>query len=466
MLKHLRCIRWILLLLVGVFLLGSDRMIHAQMDVFYINLDHSLSRRQHMEEHLKSLGLPYKRVTAMRYSDLDVPSDLDRPERCILNTTQAVPTELPDFTENTPRGTKTHRVFITGMCGRPKSTKKELAVTVSHMMAIHTALIAPSENEYALILEDDMNIAFSGVNWELLIESAPKNFTILQLITSNGNLLQKYYDMYKEKTALWVKRDNLDLWCAGAYIVNKEMVRPFMEAMIEIQPNKRVFMKVVAAYGNIKENNRAHLPPDSGKLPCFPPQCCDASMGFVEVYPCQYGPRGYQADHLLYMIGPTYYLAVPLITSASVGNRSTMHQEHVELHQIAFNQHHQYIKELKLGETVHIPHFVKSGVQDKWEFYGEAFMQKKLIAEKLRTNKPTMNPTVGPPTSKFAVGTKDWCREMKDEHDVVSGASWGTLPKPKQWEYSDANCDQFFCKPNKNAGKGQYKCIPVEDRRI
>ena len=453
----------VLLLFWGVFLQEPSWMIHAQMDVYYLNLDHSVHRRQHMEEHLQSLGIPYKRVTALRYSDLDIPSDIDRPERCILNTTQPAPKEPPDFSENTPRGTRTHRVFVTGMCGRPKSTKKELAVTVSHMMAMHTALIAPSENEYALILEDDMHIAFSGINWELLIDSAPKNFTILQLITSNGDLLQKYYNKYKEKTALWVKRENLDLWCAGAYIVNKEKIRPFMDAMMETMPDKRVLMKVIAAYGNMKENNRANLPPDSGKLPCFPPQCCDASMSFIEVYPCQYGPRGYQADHLLYMIGTTYYLAVPLITSASVGNRSTMHQEHVALHQIAFDRHYQYIKELKLGENVHMPHFVKTSVQDKWEHYGELFMEQKLITEKLRTERPTMAPTAGPPTSKFAVGSKEWCRELKDLHNVISGVSWGTLPRSKQGEYSDANCDQFFCKPNPNAGgKGQYKCEPLE----
>ena len=32
------------------------------------------------------------------------------------------------------RNTKTHRVFITGLCGRPKNSKRELAVTVSHML--------------------------------------------------------------------------------------------------------------------------------------------------------------------------------------------------------------------------------------------------------------------------------------------------------------------------------------------
>ena len=187
-------------------------------------------------------------------------------------------------------------------------------------------------------------------------------------------------------------------------------------------------------------------------------------MKFIEVYPCQYGPRGYQADHILYMIGSTYYLAVPLVTSAPVGNRSTMHQEHVALHQVAFNLHQQYIKELKLQENVHIPHFVKTGVQDKWEHYGEVFMEQKMIAEKIRTDRPTMAPTMGPPTSRFPVGSKEWCRELKDLHSVVSGVSWGTLPKQKQWEYSDANCDQFFCKPNPNAGgKGQYKCEPLED---
>ena len=134
---------------------------------------------------------------------------------------------------------------------------------------------------YALILEDDMQIAFSRIDWESLIASAPDpNFTILQLITSNGNpnfhacpslsptlsyvrftkslfsplssfpycfealLVEKYFTKYKAKTHLWIKRDNLDLWCAGAYIVNKEMIRGYLDAILTTTNDKRLLVKV------------------------------------------------------------------------------------------------------------------------------------------------------------------------------------------------------------------------------
>ena len=124
---------------------------------------------------------------------------------------------------------------------------------------------------------------------------------------------------------LWVKRNNLDLWCAGAYIINRDKIRTFTDALMQESPIGRMLVKVIAAYGNIGEDNRAGLPKDSGKLPCHPKECCDGNL-FVETLPCVYAPRGYQADHLLYMLGPTYVLTAPLLSSASLGNTSTFHQ--------------------------------------------------------------------------------------------------------------------------------------------
>jgi hypothetical protein len=36
------------------------------------------------------------------------------------------------------------------------------------------------------------------------------------------------------------------------------------------------------------------------------------------------------------MLGKTYAISVPPITSASLGNKSTFHQDHVNMHQLAF----------------------------------------------------------------------------------------------------------------------------------
>jgi GR25 family glycosyltransferase involved in LPS biosynthesis len=108
---------------------------------------------------------------------------------------EPTPTAVPNFTANPVRRQLTHRVFITGMCGRPKNSKRELAVTVSHMLAMREAM-RDKRKKYALILEDDMKIVFSAMNWTSLIESAPEDFAVLQLITSNGDYVQKLWNQY------------------------------------------------------------------------------------------------------------------------------------------------------------------------------------------------------------------------------------------------------------------------------
>jgi hypothetical protein len=55
---------------------------------------------------------------------------------------------------------------------------------------------------------------------------------------------------------------------------------------------------------------------------------------------CHQAPRGYQSDHYLFSLalGHTYMISVPLITTASSGNSSTLHQDHVALHVGAFHR--------------------------------------------------------------------------------------------------------------------------------
>jgi hypothetical protein len=168
---------------------------------YWLNLDRSDDRRAYMSSHLQSLGLQNQRIPAVRWGDLDIPSDAHPPNRCTLQTTETEAAAAPDLTFNPPRGHNTHRVFITGLCGRPKSTKKELAVTVSHMIAMRTAVNNnQSMSRFAVILEDDMRIAFDGVDWNGLIASAPQDFSVLQLITSNTMFIKKLWHQYKDGT--------------------------------------------------------------------------------------------------------------------------------------------------------------------------------------------------------------------------------------------------------------------------
>ena len=56
--------------------------------------------------------------------------------------------------------------------------------------------------------------------------------------------------------------------------------------------------------------------------------------------PCSQAPRGYQSDHYLFSLalGHTYMISLPLVTTASSGNSSTLHQDHVALHVGAFHR--------------------------------------------------------------------------------------------------------------------------------
>jgi GR25 family glycosyltransferase involved in LPS biosynthesis len=75
-----------------------------------------------------------------------------------------------------------------GVSSSIQHTPHELACVASHLLAIHSAVhdetVDPA-NPYALIVEDDVSFEMD-VDFKTLAESAPKNFGILQLMTSNG----------------------------------------------------------------------------------------------------------------------------------------------------------------------------------------------------------------------------------------------------------------------------------------
>lgn len=54
------------------------------------------------------------------------------------------------------------------------------------------------------------------------------------------------------------------------------------------------------------------------------------------------------------------------------------------------------------------------------------------------------------------------CRELRKQYHVNPGISWGTLTSEQQDHWMELECDQFFCEPNKLAGKGVYKCVPLK----
>jgi len=54
------------------------------------------------------------------------------------------------------------------------------------------------------------------------------------------------------------------------------------------------------------------------------------------------------------------------------------------------------------------------------------------------------------------------CVKMKNKYHIIPGESFGILPVNLHQKFLSKECDRFFCKPNALAGKGIYKCEPIE----
>ena len=341
-------------------------------DVFWINLDKSAERRHYFERQLGSHGIlkSSSRIRALSPDNVIVPEEIAVPHECKILTSKSV-VDVPELLKR-PRG----RILIDALCGRPRNSKRELTVTASHLQALRTAVNSVSESPYALILEDDMALSFD-VDYHALAESAPPGFAILQLVTSNDQNLKYLWKKYVDSGGeyLWEQRSDItDFWCAGAYIVNKEVFKPIINRIVrKITSNGWVAMSIIAAY------------------PCKPAVCCaevdpdhpenedspnkqqvfyhgwhynneSLPFGRLRTNPaCMFAPKGYQADHFVFEIARphAYTLSVPLIGGAGkVGTNSTLHQEHVQWHKIAFDSIVDMQKEIHDGK-VKLPSFAQ-----------------------------------------------------------------------------------------------------------
>lgn len=356
-------------------------------DIYYINLDRSTGRKSFMEQQLHFYGLSSstRRVRAYIPNELFIPADIKAPQECKFFKGQA---KLSKDSR--------HRVFIDGHCGRPKNSKRELTTTASHLRALYTAVHTnpktSSSSPYALILEDDLQLVFD-IDWAALVATAPTDFVVLQLVTSNERDMTLLYNDYKRSGGkyIWHQRvDKNDFWCAGGYLVHKDRLRKIVDRIVHPLPaplstaenylkdtissimssipdipEERLSMSVVAGYSDAP----------NAIIQCWPEDCCspnptitmphserskgyenigrfiiggssliNASAAASSVTPepnislsapvnpaCIFAPRGYQADHYIFSLARrfTYMLTVPMFGGTRVGNTSTMHQEHV-----------------------------------------------------------------------------------------------------------------------------------------
>jgi hypothetical protein len=143
---------------------------------------------------------------------------------------------------------------------------------------------------------------------------------------------------YRHKL-LWVKRkDRDDYWCAGAYIIDKAIWKHYMEHIFVPISDNWFVVHLIAGYE---------------KPECTPALCCDNGQYKTDNPICIRAARGYASDNYLFNIpyGNSYMLTVPIVTGASYGNASTLHQDHVSFHVSAFHRINALVHEMTTGAS-------------------------------------------------------------------------------------------------------------------
>ncbi|WP_442586393.1 glycosyltransferase family 25 protein [Methylophilus sp.] len=158
------------------------------MQTYLINLDKAQARLNHMREKLDELGISFQRVSA-------------------VNGMSMTDAEYDDFYNK--------------IGSRSWDKGGGIGCFLSHFET--WKLVANGDEDYALVLEDDMH--FSADAKKLLSDHSwmPDDFDIIRLETSTSKVLLK--DL-KDVSVSQNKRHLAKLvstaWCAGAYIISKK----------------------------------------------------------------------------------------------------------------------------------------------------------------------------------------------------------------------------------------------------
>lgn len=208
-----------------------------------------------------------------------------------------------------------------------RNTDKDIAVILSHLRAIHTALYhdPQPEHPYALILEDDVKFLFA-LNFPALVQSAPPSFGILQLTTSSPDAISSLWALAQAKEpTVWQlanwrdttrNRKEYLYWSAQAYVVQKAVIKQAIDFVVSTA------------------NRTSSASPSLSFriLNSFFPDKCPFSME----RPCVLSNCLF-ADTYIYSLGkPTYVSTIPLVTGSKVGLNSTIHQVQVDSHKEGF----------------------------------------------------------------------------------------------------------------------------------
>jgi hypothetical protein len=294
-----------------------------------------------MEKHLTDVKLKYFRIRGLTPKEFYIPDDVEKnwlTRHCPIQTAWD-PITASKNTQFTPYNGE--KFVMAAMCGRKKNNQKEIGCSTSHLYAMKQAIYSKTAvSRYALIVEDDVFFPFD-VDFNVLAQSAPSGFGILQLFNSNQPSMKHIWEKYlRNHKTLWLRRNaaSFEFWSTCAYLIDREVMKPLIDAVVYSRMPGVTEFKLVAGVTN----------------PCTPKECCGANATdvFSNVPPCVYAPRGLQADSFLYAMTATYMLTVPLVTNGVGGNQSTFHQFHVELlHRKAFKQQRELVNEMLVGKV-------------------------------------------------------------------------------------------------------------------
>ena len=331
-----------------------------QPEIYYINIDKSKERRAAMEEHLSHTGLKYTRSRGVSFEvDKDVfisdyiASKIASPD-CVYHNDSYI----SDLKYNK------QKYAITGLCGKEVAA---FGCTASHLIAIRRAIDSQtSTSKYAIILEDDLIFPFE-VDFTQLIETAPNDFARLKLYLIHAKAVDKLFNLYLDTKQLWQPRSEHH-WSSGAYILDKEKLKPYIDAMVSFNTYTQVTeLKLIAA---------------SERPVCRPKECCSSSSSALNPTSTTYGSKqdtqqmnhtftnrdhlaclhssSIAADYLLFALGKTYTLTIPILTGGKGSDKSDLHQSHVGLiHKKAYaNQKKHMMYMYTHNDTM--PSFLKS----------------------------------------------------------------------------------------------------------
>lgn len=279
----------------------------ALLPTYWINLPESSDRRKFMIQYLKEshndAGIGHhKRILAVK------------PDTAAYNLTKL---EKP--------------------CKR--NSPNDLSIIMSHLTAMRTAVYDKHKiggdqaySDYALILEDDVEFTLR-VDLRRIIAKAPKDFGILQLMTSNIEAIDELHDKYfasERRTNLWTLNHWTNTtgngkyaryWGALGYIINKRVVKPFLDDVVQ--------------------HDRATGLNTYKIINSFSPDRCKRTRD----RPCVLANCLFSDTYIYSGAGPTYVFHVPLLTSGK--RRSTSHESHIEAHVTAFKRIEEIVDKIK-----------------------------------------------------------------------------------------------------------------------